>query len=74
MRFEFQCPWCGADSSVRGSEHASWRFKLPCDLCERDMVLTWDGGLIVTRSSASARMARSDEPTISIRARKAAGR
>lgn len=57
---------------MRGSEHASWRFRLPCDLCERDMVLTWDGGLLVTRSSS--RIARSDEPTVSIRARKIAGR
>jgi len=74
MTFEFQCPWCGADTAMRGSEHASWRFKLPCDLCEREMVLTWDGGLVVARSSTAGKLARCDEPTVSMRARRAAGR
>src|SRR5205814_2499188 len=39
MSFEFPCPWCGADTKVRGSERASWRFRIPCDLCNREMVV-----------------------------------
>ena len=73
MKFEFPCPWCGCDTAVRGSEHASWRFRLPCELCERDMVLTWDGGLIVSRAPIGV-MPRTDDVTVRIRARKVAGR
>ena len=25
MRFDFQCPWCGADSHMRGSEKTAFR-------------------------------------------------
>jgi hypothetical protein len=70
MRFEFSCPWCGADTTVRGSEHASWRFRIPCDLCERQMVVTWDGGLIVSRSPATTTLSRSDDETVRIRVAK----
>jgi hypothetical protein len=61
MSFEFPCPWCGCDTHVLGSEAASWRFRIPCDLCNRDMIVTWDGGFVVGR--ASPPLARSDEPT-----------
>jgi hypothetical protein len=74
MTFEFPCPWCGCDTSVRGSEHASWRFKLPCELCDRDMVLTWDGGLLVSRAASLSKLARTDEPTIRVRAQRIGGR
>jgi hypothetical protein len=66
MSFEFPCPWCGADSKVRGSEHATWRFRIPCELCNRDMVVTWDGGLLVGRAT-SDRLSRSDDDTVRIR-------
>lgn len=69
MRFEFSCPWCGADTTVRGSEHASWRFRIPCELCERAMIVTWDGGLMVSRVAASA-LSRSDEETVRIKVAK----
>jgi hypothetical protein len=65
MSFEFPCPWCGCDTKVRGSESASWRFRIPCDLCNRDMIVTWDGGLIVGR--AAQPLKRSDEDTVRIR-------
>jgi len=65
MKLEFQCPWCGCETHVQGSDSASWRFRLPCDLCSRDMVVTWDGGLVVSR--AAQKLARSDEDTVRIR-------
>jgi hypothetical protein len=68
MRFEFSCPWCGADTTARGSEHASWRFRLPCDLCERAMIVTWDGGLVVTRDASA--LARSEDETVRIKVAK----
>jgi hypothetical protein len=70
MSFEFPCPWCGADTKVHGSRDASWRFRLPCDLCDREMVVTWDGGLVIGRI-ASDKLARSDEKTKRIRLAKA---
>jgi len=69
MSFEFPCPWCGCDTKVRGSEAASWRFRIPCDLCSRDMIVTWDGGLIVGR--AAQPLKRTDEETVRIRLAKA---
>jgi hypothetical protein len=65
MCFEFPCPWCGADTKVRGSEEASWRFRIPCELCDREMVVTWDGGLVIGR--AGPRLERSDEKTVPVR-------
>ncbi|MSP63570.1 MAG: hypothetical protein EXR72_25145 [Myxococcales bacterium] len=63
MTFEFNCPWCGSEAAVQGSVAASWRFKLPCELCEREMVVTWDGGLAVVRAPAHQQLERSDEKT-----------
>jgi hypothetical protein len=71
MKLEFQCPWCGCEAVMRGPDASgSWRFRVPCDLCERDMILTWDGGLVVSRGAD--RMARSDDDTKRIRFAKAA--
>jgi hypothetical protein len=50
---------------MRGSDSASWRFRIQCELCTRDMILTWDGGLVVGR--AAEKLARSDEATVRIR-------
>jgi hypothetical protein len=69
MTFEFPCPWCGADTTVQGSRDASWRFRLPCDLCNREMVVTWDGGLVIGRVAPPLK--RSDEDTLRIRLAKA---
>ena len=69
MKLDFQCPWCGCEHQVLGSDSASWRFRIPCELCSRDMILTWDGGLVVGR--AGAKLARSDEATVRIRLAKA---
>jgi hypothetical protein len=69
MSFEFPCPWCGCDTKVRGSEQASWRFRIPCELCNREMVVTWDNGLAVSRV-ANTRLSRSDEDTQRIRVAK----
>jgi hypothetical protein len=66
MSFEFPCPWCGADTKVRGSQHASWRFRIPCDLCTREMVVTWDGGLAIARV-ASDPLGRGDEQTVKVK-------
>jgi len=66
MSFEFPCPWCGADTKVRGSERASWRFRIPCDLCNREMVVTWDGGLIVGRLGGGP-LSREDEATVRVK-------
>lgn len=66
MSFEFPCPWCGADTKVRGSENASWRFRIPCDLCSREMVVTWDGGLVIARV-ANEPLSRSDEATVRVK-------
>jgi hypothetical protein len=68
MSFEFPCPWCGADTKVRGSEQASWRFRIPCELCNREMVVTWDGGLAIGR--ISEKLARSEDETVRIRVAK----
>jgi hypothetical protein len=67
MSFEFPCPWCGADTKVRGSEQASWRFRIPCELCNREMVVTWDGGLVIGRIAPSEPLSRSDEETVRIK-------
>jgi hypothetical protein len=69
MSFEFPCPWCGADTKVRGSEQASWRFRIPCDLCNREMVVTWDGGLAISRMTGEP-LSRSDEATVRIKVAK----
>ncbi len=69
MTFEFPCPWCGADTKVNGSRDASWRFRLPCDLCNREMVVRWDGGRATGRPAEP--LARSDEKTARIRLAKA---
>jgi hypothetical protein len=71
MSFDFPCPWCGADTRVRGSEHGTWRFRIPCDLCDREMVVTWDGGLIVGRAKNAIRLSRSDDDTVRIRVARA---
>ena len=49
MRYDFQCPWCGSDTTVRGSTQKTWRMQLACDLCSRDMVVTLEGGGITSR-------------------------
>ena len=67
MSFEFPCPWCGADTKLRGSEQASWRFRLPCDLCDREMVVTWDGGLVVGRVGTGGALSRTDDATVRVR-------
>ncbi len=54
MSFEFPCPWCGADTKVRGSQRDSWRFRIPCELCSREMVVTWDGGLAIIADQLAA--------------------
>jgi len=69
MSFDFPCPWCGADTKVRGSEQASWRFRIPCDLCNREMVVTWDGGLVISRVTGE-RLSRSDDATVRIKVAK----
>lgn len=69
MSFEFPCPWCGADTKVRGSQQDSWRFRIPCELCCREMVVTWDGGLAIGRV-ASEPMSRSEDATVRIRVAK----
>jgi hypothetical protein len=65
MSFEFPCPWCGCDTKVLGPEAASWRFRIPCDLCDQQMVVTWDGGLVVGR--AAPPLARTDDATVRVR-------
>ena len=65
MSFEFPCPWCGADTKVRGSERASWRFRIPCDLCNREMVVTWDGGLVIGRVGGGP-LSRDDDDTVRV--------
>jgi hypothetical protein len=69
MSFDFPCPWCGADTRLHGSEQASWRFRVPCDLCNREMVVTWDGGLVISRVSGEP-LSRSDEATVRIKVAK----
>ena len=73
MTFSFSCPWCGADASACGSEFGLWRYRLPCELCSRDMVVTRSeaGELQVTRRADA--IDRSDEPTQPIRLAQAAG-
>ena len=66
MRIDFSCPWCGCDSTVRGSLSSSWRFKIPCELCERPMIVTWDGGLLVSRGGDKP-LDRSEDDTASIK-------
>jgi hypothetical protein len=66
MTFEFPCPWCGADTKLQGTDRASWRFRIPCELCERQMVVTWDGGLVIGRL-AETPLSRSDDDTVKVR-------
>jgi hypothetical protein len=66
MRFEFQCPWCGSDTSLRGSDKAAWRMQIPCELCSRDMVVTFDGGVVVSRR-VDGPLAQKADPTVRIR-------
>jgi hypothetical protein len=66
MRFEFQCPWCGSDTSLRGSDKAQWRFQIPCELCSRDMVVTYDGGVVVSRC-VDGPLTRERDSTVRIR-------
>ncbi len=65
MTLEFSCPWCGCECRVRGAEAACWRFRVPCELCDREIVVTWDGRLVVSR--AAKPLARADEDTVRIR-------
>ena len=65
MRFDFQCPWCGAEASLRGAERSAWSLHVPCELCSRDMVISYDGGVLVSRC-ADGPLARPDE-TVRIR-------
>ena len=69
MTFEFPCPWCGADTQVRGSQQSSWRFRIPCELCSREMVVTWDGGLAIARVAPEP-LSRSDDATVRVRVAK----
>ncbi len=66
MTLDFSCPWCGADTTIQGSEQPSWRFRLPCELCGQQMVVTWDGGLVVGRV-ATEPLAFTDETTVRIK-------
>ena len=70
MSFEFPCPWCGADTKVRGSQRDSWRFRIPCDLCSREMVVTWDGGLAISRVIPQQPLGKSEDETVRIRVAK----
>jgi len=70
MRFDCQCPWCGADTTVRGSDKAAWRFQLPCELCSRDMVVSYDGAVVVSRC-ADGPLERTREETVRIRTARA---
>ncbi len=63
MSFEFHCPWCKSGATVRGAVAATWRFRLPCDTCNREMVITFDGRLAVDRV-APAKLSRSDDATV----------
>ena len=68
MSYEFPCPWCGADTKVQGGvETASWRFRIPCDLCNREMVVTWDGALYVGRIAPATPISRSEDDTVRIK-------
>jgi hypothetical protein len=67
MRFECQCPWCGADTSLRGSDTAAWRFQIPCELCNRDMIVTFDGGTVMSRR-VDGPLSRERDQTTRIRA------
>jgi hypothetical protein len=49
MTFDFSCPWCGADTTLRGSDRGGWRCQIPCELCSREMVVSYDGAMIVSR-------------------------
>jgi hypothetical protein len=71
MSFDFACPWCGCDMKVQGSEHGTWRFRIPCELCNRDAVVTWDGGLVVARVPTE-RLSRADDDTVRIRVARSA--
>jgi hypothetical protein len=70
MRFDFQCPWCGADSHLRGSEKTAFRAQLPCELCSRDMVVSYDCGMVVTRR-ADGPLTKGREETVRIRSARA---
>ncbi len=66
MRFDFQCPWCGADTSLRSSDKTSWRCQIPCELCSRDMIVAFDGGSLVSRR-VDGPIGRAQESTVRIR-------
>lgn len=70
MRFDFSCPWCGSDTTVRGTDQAAWRFRIPCDLCNREMVVTWDHGLEVARVTPDSPLSRSEDETVRFRVAK----
>ena len=54
---------------MRGSEQASWRFRIPCELCNREMVVTWDGGLAIGRI-APEKLDRCEDETVRIKVAK----
>jgi hypothetical protein len=66
MRFDFSCPWCGADTSMRGSDQSGWRAQIPCELCSRDMVVSFDGSTLISRR-VDGPLSQGREETVRIR-------
>jgi hypothetical protein len=51
---------------MRGSDKTSWRAQLSCDLCSREMVVSFDGGMIVSRC-VDGPLTQGREDTVRIR-------
>ncbi len=51
---------------MRGNDKAAWRAQLPCELCSRDMVVSYDGGVVVSRC-ADGPLSRGGDETVRIR-------
>ena len=66
MEFSFLCPQCNIANSVKGSAVAAWRYRLACDGCAVDVVITWDGALHVAVGEDAAPFEGSNDRTVQI--------
>ncbi len=51
---------------MRGSEQSGWRAQIPCELCSRDMVVSFDGATLVSRR-VDGPLSQGREETVRIR-------
>jgi hypothetical protein len=62
MTYHFDCPWCHIPNRLQGAKHGAWRFRIACEGCTRDIVVTFDGALTIGKSGGA--LGRSEDATV----------